>query len=155
MNKLEVKENKKLVLKQVLVKELKNIQLDLVDDEINKFANQIKLLKVQAFGPLIVKNPGVNVHEDGSMTMDYELIVQAHDYKQYKHSFATKEQLKCENCVYVRYEGKPEDVHYAHTKLDLHFYEHGLVSDGSTINVYVSEAPDFIVVDIFKPVKEL
>nr|MBS7718157.1 hypothetical protein [Vibrio cholerae] len=64
MSKMEVKENKKLILKQVLIKELKNMQLDQVDMEMNKFVNQIKLLKIQVFGPLIVSNTGVNVHDD-------------------------------------------------------------------------------------------
>lgn len=155
MSKMVIKENKKLVLKQVLIKELKNIKLDQVDEEITKFVNQIKLLKVQVFGPLVVRNLGVEVHEDGTMTVHYELIVQAHDYNQYKNTFKTKEIFKCENCVYLRYEGKPEDIHFANSKLDIYFFENNLISEGSTINVYVSDSPDNIVVDIFKPVKEL
>lgn len=155
MSKMEVKENKKLILKQVLIKELKNMQLDQVDMEINKFVNQIKLLKIQVFGPLIVSNTGVNVHDDGAMTMNYELIVQAHNYSQYKNTFNAKEKLKYENCVYLRYEGKPEDIHYANSKLEIYFFENNLIPDSSTINVYVSDSADNIVVDIFKPVKKL
>jgi hypothetical protein len=155
MNKMKIKENKKLVLKQVLIKQLKNIPLDQIDDEVNKFTNQIQLLKVQTFGPLITKTTGTNFHEDGTITMDYELMVQAHDYKQYKKTFHTSERFECSNCVYLRYEGKPENIHFATSKLDLYFFENELVSDGSIINVHVSESPDGIVIDIFKPVLAL
>ncbi|MFN7249517.1 MAG: AraC family transcriptional regulator [Anaerobacillus sp.] len=155
MTKMEVKENKKLVLKQVLIKQLKNIQLDQIDEEVTKFTNQMQLLKVQTFGPLITKTSGTNFHEDGKITMDYELMVQAHDYKQYKKTFHTSERFECSNCVYLRYEGAPENIHYATSKLDLYFFENELASDGSTINVHVSESTDRIVVDIFKPVLEL
>ena len=48
-----------------------------------------------------------------------------------------------------------KDIHFANSKLDIYFFENNLISEGSTINVYVSDSPDNIVVDIFKPVKEL
>lgn len=155
MSKLEVKENKKLVLKQVLIKELKNFQLEKINEEVDKFTNQLRLLNVQTFGPLITKSSGTNIHDDGSITMDVELMVQAHDYKQYKKTFHTKERVEFSHCIYVRYEGKPENMHYANSKLELYLYENDLVTDGSTINVYVDESTDKIVIDIFQPVVRL
>ena len=63
MSKIEIKENKKLVLKKVVNKRLSNIELQNLDIEINKFYNNIQMLKIQTFGPLIVRNKGVNVSE--------------------------------------------------------------------------------------------
>ena len=60
MAKLEVLENKKLVLKNVLKKELRGISFEDIDQQINKFANRLDILKVQTFGPLVIKFCGTN-----------------------------------------------------------------------------------------------
>ena len=155
MPKLEVLENKKLVLKNVLQKELKNIQFDLLDEELNKFVLLLDKLNVQTFGPLVMKNSGVNISEDGEMTMDYDLFIQAHNYKEFKSAFEPIDRLEVPNCVYVRFEDLPEDLQYAHSKLDLHFYENELESTGEIYSVIIEESEHHTVVDIFKPVKTL
>lgn len=155
MSKLEVKENKKLVLKQVLVRKLNNVAMDQLDGEIRKFANYIQLLKVNTFGPLITMSSGINIHEDGTCTINYEMMVQAHDYKQYNKNLTTHERLKFSNCVYLRFQGRPEDIGYANSKLDLYFYENDLSSSGIQISVFISESPDEAVIDFFRPVAKL
>lgn len=155
MSKLELKENKKLVLKQVLVKELKNIEIDNIDKEIFKFANQLKQFNVQVFGPLIKKTLGTTVHDDGRITMDYELMVQAHNYKKFTKIFTVKERVESENCVFLRYKGKPNDIHFAISKLELHFFEKDLVSNGVLFEIIISESAEQVVVDFFKPVVSL
>lgn len=103
MAKLEVLENKKLVLKNVLIKELRNISLDEVDQEIQKFTNNLDILKVKAFGPLVIKSCGTNILDNGTITTDYDLIVQAHDYMQYKNQFVTKQRFECPHCAYIHF----------------------------------------------------
>lgn len=152
MNKLEVKENKKLVLKQVLVKRHKSIKLEEMDEKLYTFTNQLQIFNVQTFGPLVTRNAGTIVHEDGSISADYELFIQAHDYKQYQKNFQIKERVEYPNCIYLKFKGKPEDLHFAHSKLDLYFYEQGLISKGDVITVLMNEYPDQIEVDLFKPV---
>ena len=155
MPKLEVLENKKLVLKNVLRKELKNIQLELLNEEINKFALLLDKLTVQTFGPLVTKSNGVNISDDGELIMDYDLLIQAHDYKQYKSSFEAIERLEVPNCIYLRFEGAPEDIQYAHSKLDLYFYENNLESTGEVYSVMIEDSEYHSVVDIFRPVRGL
>ena len=67
MAKLEVLENKKLVLKNVLKKELRGISFEDIDQQINKFANRLDILKVQTFGPLVIKFCGTNISEEGDI----------------------------------------------------------------------------------------
>lgn len=155
MIKMEVKENKKLVLKQVVMKQYKNIPLDAVDVELNTFTNQLQLFNVQAFGPLVSINGGTTIHDDGTLTMDYELIVQAHDYRQYNKNFQIKERIEFPNCIYLKFKGKPEDLTYAHSKLDLYFYEQGIIPSGDAITVLVDDNSDQIEVDLFRPVASL
>ncbi|MEC1522111.1 AraC family transcriptional regulator [Neobacillus niacini] len=152
MSKLAVKENKRLVLKNVIIKELRNIQMDHLDKEIEKFLNYLRVLNVQTFGPLITKSFGTNIHEDGSITFDYDVMVQAHDYHLHKERFRVNQLHTCDNCIYVRYEGKADQLNFAHTKLDLHIFENDLETDGSIYNIYISNDPDNTIIDIFRPV---
>lgn len=154
MSKLEVKENKKLTLKNVLKRELKNIKMEDLDIEINKFANTLQLLHIQIFGPLIIKNCGTKFHEDGSITMDYDLMVQAHDYQQYKEQFIVENKHSVGNCIYVRFDGPIEEINYAYTKLDLYIYENDLISNGEIYIVNIEENLDYSIIDIFRPVNK-
>lgn len=152
MAKLEVFENKKLVLKNVLKKELRNIKMEDLDNEIENFTKKIDLLKAQVFGPLIIKSCGTNIGEDGSITTDYDLFVQAHDYKQYKNEFIVEDSHVCQHCAYVHFEGNPMELSYAHSKLDLHFYENDLESKGEVYTVCIEDSDEYSVVDLFMPV---
>ncbi|WP_400243722.1 AraC family transcriptional regulator [Niallia sp. JL1B1071] len=152
MGKLEVKENKRLVLKNVIIKELRNIQMDHLDSEIQKFLNYIKVLNIQTYGPLITKSHGTNIHEDGSITFDYDVMLQAHDYHLHKERFKTNHLHTCDNCIYIRFEGKADHLNFAHTKLDLYLYENDLETDGSIYNIYIANEPEHTIIDIFRPV---
>ena len=155
MPKLEVLENKKLVLKNVLIKELRNIKLDEFEKELEDFEKSLNLLKVQVFGPLIIKTGGADIGGDGIMTMSYRLFVQAHDFQQYKNTFLIQERFECPYCAYIRFEGNPNDMRYAHSKLDLYFYEQELESNGEVYSVILEESEYHIMADIFKPVIRL
>lgn len=155
MAKLKVLENKKLVLKNVLKKKLRNMKIENINNEIQKFGNTLNLLKVQTFGPLVIKACGVNIGDDGALTANYDLLIQAHDYMQYKDKFVTEERHECKKCAYIHFEGSPEELNYAHTKLDLYFYENDLESNGEVYTVLVEETKDYTVVDLFKPVLQL
>jgi hypothetical protein len=152
MPKLEIKENKRLVLKNVIIKELRNITLKELDAEINKFTNYLQVMHVQSFGPIVLKSIGTKIHESGNVTFDYDVIVQAHNNMNYKNQFKVEKEHTCDHCAYVRFEGKQEDMQYAHSKLDLHFYENDLETNGIFYTVHVSNNPEHMVIDIFKPV---
>jgi len=147
--------NKKLVLKNVLRRELQNIEFDKLNDEINKFGILLDKLSVQTFGPLVTKNGGVNINNEGTLTTDYDLLVQAHDYKQYKSSFEVIERLEVLNCIYVRFEGNPDEVQFAHSKLDLYFYENDLESTDEIYSIMVEDSEHHSIIDIFRPVRIL
>lgn len=153
MPRLEVIENKKLVLKNVLIKELKSINMETVDQEIQNFMRKVELMKAQVFGPLVIHTIGTNISETGEITSDYELIVQAHDYLQYKHEFITKERLSCPHCLYLHYDGSPEELMYAHSKLDLYIYEHELSTSGELYSVCIQESEHNVVMDFFQPLR--
>lgn len=155
MAKLEVLENKKLVLKNVLVHELRDIPIDTLEDEINRFTNKLDILKVQTFGPLITKNFGTNISNEGQFTTSCDLMVQAHDYIQFKNIYQTYERLTAEYCVYVRFSDHPQYINFAHDKINLHFYENDLISSDITYSIIIEEREEHLIMDLFVPVKTL
>ena len=108
MAKLEVKDNKKLVLKSVICKKLHDTKVEDIDQEINKFHQHLQLLKAQIFGPLIVKSCGTTVHDDGAITTDFEFYIQAHNAQQYSNSYLVQDMVSVPHCLYVRFEDSPE-----------------------------------------------
>lgn len=82
-------------------------------------------------------------------------MVQAHDYKQYQKQFKMKDRIEFPHCIYVKFKGKVEDMQYAHSKLDLYFYENNLTASGDVITVLINEYEDQVEVDLFKPVTQL
>lgn len=155
MAKLEVKDNKKLVLKSVICKKLHDTKVEDVDQEINKFHQHLQLLKAQIFGPLIVKSCGTTVHDDGAITTDFEFYIQAHNAQQYSNSYLVQDMVSVPHCLYVRFEDSPEYLQYAYSKLDLHIYENDIQTDGIVYTVYVHSSPEKMLVDIFRPIVSL
>ncbi|CAM3624919.1 AraC family transcriptional regulator [Erysipelothrix urinaevulpis] len=155
MSKLTVVENKKLVLKHVVCHELRNISLDVLDDKINQFVAQLQVLNVQSFGPLITKAFGSSMDDKGNITVNYDVMVQAHNYKNYKDMYKTYERLTEEHCVYLRFEDHPQYINFAHNKLDLYFYEHDLMAKDITYTIIVEDGQDHLVMDLFRPERKL
>lgn len=153
MQKIEIRENKKLILKKVINRNLDLIPLENLDTEINRFYNNIQALKVQVFGPLIIRNKGMKISDDGQITSDYDLYIQAHDYKQYKNQFNLLDEVVVEYCLYTRFEGKPEYLQLAFNKLEIYEYEEDIITRGDVYMVSLEDSEDYIVMDIFKPVK--
>lgn len=155
MAKLEVKDNKKLVLKQVICKKVYGAKVENVEHEINKFHQHLKLVKAQIFGPLIVKSCGTVIHDDGTITTDFEFYAQAHNAQQYSNLYDIQDVVSIPNCLYVRFEDSPEYLQYAYSKLELHIYEQDIQTDGTVYTVYVNSSPEKMIVDIFRPVISL
>lgn len=153
LQKIEIRENKKLILKKVINKSLDLIPLENLDTEINRFYNNIQALKAQVFGPLIIRNKGMKISDDGQITSDYDLYIQAHDYKQYKNQFNVLDEVVVEYCLYTRFEGKPEYIQLAFNKLEIYEYEEDIITRGDVYMVSLEDSEDYIVMDIFKPVK--
>lgn len=152
MNKeILIKPNKKLVLKNVIKKELKNIPIEQLDKEIQKFQTMVLSKNTQPFGPLIIRNSGTHISENG-VTVDTDIIVQANNYKIMKNQFIIEENHICSNCVYAHYDDNSDNIQHVYNKIDLYFYENDLSESGITYTLYLSNEPSRTVIDIFKQV---
>ena len=103
MAKLEIKDNKKLVLKSVICKKLYDIKAENINQEIEKFYQHLQLLKAQIFGPLIVKSCGTTIHDDGLITTDFEFYIQAHNAQQYSNIYDVQDYIYFKYCFFFRF----------------------------------------------------
>ncbi|MDR1794249.1 MAG: AraC family transcriptional regulator [Erysipelotrichaceae bacterium] len=155
MPRIETQENKTLVLKNCIIKELRDIHVDRLEMEINQFLNHLNSLHAQLFGPLITRNYGTHFFDDGSVTESYDVIVQAHDYLNFSRFYKVQEELRAEHCLFAHFDDNPGNMQYAYAKLDLIFYENDLISDGSQYSIFIQREDNRFVLDVFRPVKQL
>ncbi|MFA9467321.1 AraC family transcriptional regulator [Streptococcus sp. E24BD] len=155
MAKLEVKDNKKLVLKQVICQKLHGAKVENVDKEIDKFRQHLQLLKAQVFGPLIVKSCGTIIHDDGDITTDFEFYVQAHNAQMYSNMYEIQDTISVPHCLYIRFEDSPEYLQFAYSKLEIYMYENDIQTDGTVYTVYIKSSAEKMIVDIFRPIVSL
>jgi formylmethanofuran dehydrogenase subunit A len=154
MTSLTVLDKKILKLKNVVIKEIRNIDVERIDFEIDRFINQLRTIKAKTYGPLITKLVKVEQSEDGKLLYDYDLYYQVHNYEQYKTLFETREELKVPNCLFLNYQGDPGNVSFAYSKLELYIFENDLKFNGEVYSVLKAKdkSSNDINIDIFKPV---
>ncbi|MGL5041870.1 MAG: AraC family transcriptional regulator [Culicoidibacterales bacterium] len=153
MAKLEVLEHKKLKLSNVIIKELKYVDLEDIDQEITKFINQLEVRGIQTQGPLITHNIGTVITEVGELKVDYEIMVQLPKALAGVFDYTFKKEVVIANCLYIKYQGAIENMQYAQAKLDLHMYEHDLIDTGQQYIIHIETAHETIEMDIFKPLE--
>jgi len=152
MEKVKILERKKLKLVNVLTKELRNIQLEQLDDAIKKFANFIDVSQIQTRGPLITKLNGTKISDIGEMTLDYDIMVQLVRKIELK-GFVFYNTVVEPHCLYMHYEGVEEEFVYAQSKMNVHIWENDLIETGKEYNIYVENEDNKVTIDVFKPME--
>lgn len=153
--KINILENKKLVLKSVIKKSLNKLPSDQIDKEVQKFQNVLLSHNLSIFGPLVICNKGSHISETGSVTVDIDIIVQAREYKKMKALFDIEETHICSGCILAQFEGDAENIQFAYSKLDVFIYENNLVSTGLIYTLYKNSSVKHTCLDIFKKVENL
>lgn len=153
MNKeIVIRENKKLTLKNVICKELMGIPYYDLEKEVQKFQTMIMSRNLQLYGPLVIKNFGTHLQDDGSATIDMAILAQAKDYKKMEGIMKVEDTHTCSDCMYAHFEGRQDDIQMAYNKLDLYFYENNLDATGIVYTLYLSNTKNEAAIDIFKQV---
>lgn len=155
MIKSPIKENKKLVLKNVLTKHYQRIDIHAIKATIDQFIYELRLRQIETTGPLVVRRKGGRIDKDGRHTTDLEVFIQAEAYPCNQDYFQTAESICFDRCLHLRYKGKRSRLHFAYSKLELYIFNHGLVTEDDTISVYVHEYQDHVEMDVFRPLKSV
>jgi len=152
LEKIKIVEKKKLKLLNVLTKELRNIELENLDEEIKKFVNFLEVTKIQTKGPLITRLMGTKISDTGEITVDYDVMIQTVRKIDFKE-FAFHDAVMVSNCLYAHYEGTQEDFSYVQTKMGLYIWENNLIDLGEEYTVYLENDEHWLSADVFKPME--
>lgn len=152
LEKIKIVEKKKLKLINVLTKELRNIELENLDEEIKKFVNFLEVTKIQTKGPLITRSMGTKVSDIGEITVDYDVMIQTIRKINFK-DFTFHDVITVSNCLYTHYEGTQEEFSYAQTKMGLYIWENDLIDLGEEYTIYIENDEHWLSADVFKPME--
>ena len=153
MSKITILENKKLRLINVLSKELRNIQIEEINNEIQSFINYLDISQIETKGPLITKNLGTQILNNGDISFDYDIMIQT-IRKQTDHGlYKFHNQIVVGNCLYAHFEGRADELSFAQGKINIHIWENDYVDLGEEYTVHLHSDEEWMEVDIFKPVE--
>lgn len=153
---LEVKVNKTLKLVGHLKRELRNIQQSEVDKAIYMMESFVKSKKIQTMGPLITVTHDSVLQEREGVLVNIDLILQIKSFGRSNEPYQyISSDLKINNCIYVRYKGKIEELSYGYIKLELFIWENKLIKSGPIYTIFADmKNSEDVIVDIFIPVEE-
>ena len=154
MSKLDLQENKTLKLNNLVIKELRGVHITKIDFEIEKFINQLQVLKAQSYGPIVTKLVTSYANEEGNTVYDYDIYYQVKNYKQYESILKTQDELKVTDCLFLNFKGDSIYLPYAYSKIELHLFENDLSAKEEVYSVLkvVDGNEDKVDIDLFKPV---
>lgn len=155
--KIEVHDNKTLVLRNVISKEITNMVFqeknesdnDLIENAIvvSQIENQIRSKGAMPIGPLIqcMAPKGNDTDISLCLMMQADKVIKNAD-----PGFESYEELVIRNCMYVRFEGSIDNLQLAYNKLQLVAYEKNVKLKGNIYTVYVKASDDGeMIVDVF------
>lgn len=158
-NRIQINKNKTLRLDNVLVKDIVRInsttdEIDSVVDEqlaaiVEKMKNEIISKGAMQIGPLI--HYSCSGEESDDVGIRISLMLQADRHiKNVNYPYRMEPVILCKNCMYTRFIGSEEDIHFAYQKMEVTAYEEGIRLKGSSYTIYL-ESDEFgtITADIF------
>lgn len=156
---IEVHNNKSLRLDNVLIKQIfntieeddvaENESEDFLEIVVEQMENQIKSKGAHSVGPLI-QYFGLEYGNE-EMNISVSLMLQADRYiNNPDPGYRMEPVIKVPGCMYLRFEGREEDLHIAYKKIEVDAYENDIDLKGNSYTIFVDAADDGnIVADIF------
>ncbi|MFL1470936.1 hypothetical protein [Paraclostridium bifermentans] len=154
VEKITVKENKTLKLKNVLIRYLREDEFASMDKIIYMMENYIKSKGNTAIGPLVTHSYPL-VDELGNLTINSKIMIQVKN-KMVKvdNPYNIKEEVRVTNCLFARFNEYEEKLQYAYSKLELYAFENDINIKGDTYTVFVDDKNNKLVADIFMEVQK-
>jgi hypothetical protein len=147
--KIQVNNNKKLKLTNVLINEVDLKENEGLEKEIVKMENYIKNKGAMAIGPLIqytnVENDGINEPK--------VLIKLMRQSSAFIHNieapYKMESVIRVKNCMYARYTGEESKLKFAYDKINLIAFEEDIPLKGDSYTIFVNSNDDGIIADVF------
>lgn len=152
MPKLIVKENKRVVLNNVIRKDLFQIKTSDLQKTIDDFNNDLMANKAQLFGPNILQYKESTITSDGMILLNLTIYQQAHNYMEFSNKYTIDEKFISPKCIYLRYDGIFNYRDIIEKKIDVYCYENDLISKPNIFVIILEQSEERVIADYFKEV---
>lgn len=152
-NKMEVIEGKTLKLNHVLIRRISAEEMADLQKISMMFQSFAKANNYTQYGPMILHS--LIELKDGNPVQVMELMGQIREAPESVQApYTFTEQIRIENCLFVRYHGSMAKLSIAYQKLGVYCYENDLSTNGETYTIFLESKMNNITADIFTEVIE-
>lgn len=145
---LNVIEGKILKLNHVLARRINPQEMMEFQKIVQMFEAYTKAEKLTLYGPMVVHN--VTEIKDGIPMQLIELMGQLREVpKTVQAPYTFTEQIRIENCLYLRFCGPADKISVAYQKLSVYSYENDLIMKGDVYTVHIDNKDNIMTADIF------
>lgn len=154
IEKITIRGNKTLKLKNVLIRELTENELMSMDKAMYMMENYIKSKGNSTIGPLVTYSSPL-IDEQGNLTINSKIMIQLKNkMNKVDIPYSIKDEIIVTNCLFARYNECKENLQYAYSKLELYAFENDIKLKGDTYTVFVDNKDYKLVADVFMEVQK-
>lgn len=154
IEKITIRENKTLKLRNVLSRELKEDELVHMDKVTYMMENYIKSKGNSTIGPMVTYSSSL-VDEHGNLTVKSKIMIQLRNkINKVENPYKIEEEVRVTNCLFARYNESEENLQYAYSKLELYAFENDINLKGDAYTVFVDNKDYKLVADVFMEVQK-
>jgi hypothetical protein len=147
--KIILKDNKTLKLSNVLIREIIGDEIADIDRMSYMMESYIKSKGNLRVGPL-VNYTVVTMDNSQNPTLIIKLMMQLKNpIHNVESPYKYESLIRVQNCLFVRYKEKEENLQFAYSKLNLHAFENDIKLKGDSFTVFVNKEEDILTADIF------
>lgn len=154
--KIEFRENKVLKLLNVLSRPVPMEELMNQGKQLAMLESWIKAKGYTKQGPLIIYSSGIKGMDGDKPIIDSYIMFQLHNNNvrlELPYGFETE--IRIENCLMARFNDHSDKLQFATQKLTLFAYENDIELTGETYIIFLNQAEDNLLADVFMPVKQI
>jgi len=147
-NTMEIIPGKTLKLNHVLSRKVKPEELSDFQKIGVMFQAFTKANRLTLYGPSITRT-SVEL-KDGTPEQTIEILGQIREVPEtVPQPYTFTEQLRVENCLFIRYRGPMNKLQFAYQKLSLYCFENDITPKSETYTIYLEAKGALITADIF------
>lgn len=146
--KIIIRENKTLKLTNVLIREIKSIELDNIPQIYYLVDSYVKAKRNSIVGPMITCSKTV-INQNGQPQVILELMVQLKEPLKEEDEYRFKPVIRVEKCLFARYVEREGNLQFAYQKLGVYAFENDINLKDDCYTVFVKKEDENVAVDIF------
>ena len=149
MSKIIVKDNKVLILKNVICKDIDSENIENFHKSVVQIESYVRTKDTEVFGPLIQYTELVK-KSDNSFKVYSKILWQIKSHiEKFEEPYKGLSSIRIPNCMYCRYVGPEEKLKFAYDKIMLTAFEEDIPLKGDSYTVFVDKQDDNIIADVF------